>query len=438
LEGQEKQIAVEFALILSTKWHQTSRFRESVKICRNTLNLVKDCCILCNLAQSEKVIGEINEALGHYQQALDICPSGDEKIRSTILHGLAGIYQQKGNLNKAKDTYISSLRIKENNFDIQGQARTLYALASICTTQGDISQGLTIYDKCLQLFKQINDIEGQASTLNNIGLIYSEQGKIEQAIDLYQQSKELRERIGDIRGQASTLNNIAVIYIKAGRTREAFAFCKQSLKLKEQIGDISGQAVSLHQMAFIKDEQGEFEKAFTLYQASYKLGQQIQDVEHLAKTSIMMAQLLATYGEFAKALFYLQESFDIFQKLKSPQVDKVKEIIAGVHYWEHITNIEGKATTFYKMAIIGLRSRKLNEAIALLKKSLQHSNNSRDIQIKAAALTMLGQLLANEKGDFVTALEYLQQSLEIFQRIQSPHAETVRGFINDVQQMANG
>ncbi|BAZ86893.1 TPR repeat-containing protein [Dolichospermum compactum NIES-806] len=51
---------------------------------------------------------------------------------------------------------------------------------------------------------------------------------------------------------------------------------------------------------------------------------------------------------------------------------------------------------------------------------------------------MLGQLLAYQKGDFVTALDYLQQSLVILRRIQSPDAETVRGFINDVQQMANG
>lgn len=51
---------------------------------------------------------------------------------------------------------------------------------------------------------------------------------------------------------------------------------------------------------------------------------------------------------------------------------------------------------------------------------------------------MLGQLLASKKGDFVTALDYLHQSLEIFQRIQSPNAETVIGFINNVQKMANG
>ncbi|MDB9465716.1 hypothetical protein PN480_17820 [Dolichospermum circinale CS-1225] len=51
---------------------------------------------------------------------------------------------------------------------------------------------------------------------------------------------------------------------------------------------------------------------------------------------------------------------------------------------------------------------------------------------------MLGQLLADEKGDFVTALDYLHQSLEILQRIKSPDAETVMGIIKRVQQMANG
>ncbi|MDB9460737.1 hypothetical protein PN480_17835 [Dolichospermum circinale CS-1225] len=50
---------------------------------------------------------------------------------------------------------------------------------------------------------------------------------------------------------------------------------------------------------------------------------------------------------------------------------------------------------------------------------------------------MLGQLLAYKKGDFVTALDYLHQSLEILQRIKSPDAEKVKEMIKRVQQMAN-
>lgn len=36
------------------------------------------------------------------------------------------------------------------------------------------------------------------------------------------------------------------------------------------------------------------------------------------------------------------------------------------------------------------------------------------------------------KGDFETALAYLKESYEIFERIGSPEAETVKGFMADV------
>jgi len=49
---------------------------------------------------------------------------------------------------------------------------------------------------------------------------------------------------------------------------------------------------------------------------------------------------------------------------------------------------------------------------------------------------MLGQLLADKKGDFDQALNYLQQSLEILQHLRSPDAETVRRIIAGVQQRA--
>ena len=81
---------------------------------------------------------------------------------------------------------------------------------------------------------------------------------------------------------------------------------------------------------------------------------------------------------------------------------------------------------------------KIDDAIAHYQQSLEITESIGNVQGKAATLAMLGQLLAYKKGDFVTALDYLHQSLEIFQRIKSPDAETVIGFINNVQKMANG
>jgi hypothetical protein len=80
----------------------------------------------------------------------------------------------------------------------------------------------------------------------------------------------------------------------------------------------------------------------------------------------------------------------------------------------------------------------IEKAIASLQHSLQLGVSINNDPQRAATLEMLGKLFAYQKGDSNTALYYLRQSLEIFQRIQSPNAETVRKIINDVQKMANG
>ncbi len=41
--------------------------------------------------------------------------------------------------------------------------------------------------------------------------------------------------------------------------------------------------------------------------------------------------------------------------------------------------------------------------------------------------------IAQEQGDFTTALAYLQESFEILQRIKSPDAQAVRGMIDEIR-----
>ncbi|MEP6497346.1 tetratricopeptide repeat protein [Microcoleus vaginatus] len=78
------------------------------------------------------------------------------------------------------------------------------------------------------------------------------------------------------------------------------------------------------------------------------------------------------------------------------------------------------------------------KAIALYEQSLELQEKIGDVRVKAATFAMLGQLLADKKGDFDKALNYLQQSLDILQHLRSPEAETVRRIIAEVQRMADG
>ena len=84
--GKQGEIASEMGIVVTNKWIDTSRFRETLHLCKSTLNAVESYKILTNLARSEQELGEIEQAQQHYQQALELCPATDEKEKSAYMN----------------------------------------------------------------------------------------------------------------------------------------------------------------------------------------------------------------------------------------------------------------------------------------------------------------------------------------------------------------
>jgi tetratricopeptide (TPR) repeat protein len=103
---------------------------------------------------------------------------------------------------------------------------------------------------------------------------------------------------------------------------------------------------------------------------------------------------------------------------------------------ESIGDIKGQAATLQNLAALKADRGDIAGAIALFEKSLAIKESIGNLQGKAMTLQWLGWLAATEQGDFETGLNYLEQSLEILQHIQSPEAENVRELIARVQQQA--
>jgi tetratricopeptide (TPR) repeat protein len=377
LLGKQGEIAAEIASSLANRlWHQ-SRFREAVNLCKSTLEIKEDYRVLKEIGYCEQQLGNVDQALNYCQQALNLCPSEDKQEKAYIYHYLASIYTDTGEIEKAIALYQHSLEIKERIGNIQGKATTLHQLAGIYANTGKIDDAIALYQQVLEIDERMGNVQGKAATLHQLAIIYANKGKIDDAIALYEKSLKIKERIGDTKGKASTLHQLAGIYANKGEMEKAIALYEESLKIKERIGNIQSKAATLHQLAGIYANKGEMEKAIALYQQSLEITERIRDVDTKAATLHELGRIYAKMGKIDDAIAHCQQSLEIT---------------------ERIGNVKKQSST----------------------------------------LAILGQLLAYEKGDFVTALEYLQQSLEILQRIQSPNAETIREIINDVQQMANG
>ncbi|AFZ17807.1 tetratricopeptide repeat protein [Allocoleopsis franciscana] len=454
LRGKVETIAVEIADTLAWRWVNQSRFREAVELCQATLEIAEDYRVLHGLARSEKELGEVSQAQTHYQQALDSCPQDDEKEKSAIIHNLAILKANSGEIEEAIALYQQSLEIKERIGDAQGKAATLHCLAILKANTGEIEEAIALYQQSLDIEEGIGNAQGKAATLHQLAILKANTGEIEEAIALYQQSLEIKERIGDAQGKAATLHCLAILKANTGEIEEAIALYQQSLDIEEGIGNAQGKAATLHQLASLKANTGEIEQAIALYQQSLEITERIGNAQTKAATLHQLARLKANTGEIEEAIALYQQSLEITERIGNAQgkaatlhclaslkanTGQIEEAIAlyqqSLEITERIGNAQTKAATLHQLARLKANTGEIEEAIALYQQSLEITERIGNAQGKAATLAMLGQLLADEKGDFNTGLNYLQQSLEILQRLQSPGAETVRQIIARVQQM---
>ncbi|MFN7414542.1 MAG: tetratricopeptide repeat protein, partial [Dolichospermum sp.] len=235
LLGKQGEIASEMGMVVTNKWISTSRFRETLHLCKSTLNTVESYNILANLARSEQELGNIEQAQQHYQQALKLCPATDKKVKATIIHNLADIYANIGKIYDAMVLYQQSLEITESIRDVQGQAATFHCLAMIYTNMGKTEDAIMLSHKSLQFNKDISNIQGQAATLHQLAVIYTKTGKIKKAIKFFHLSLEITKRTGNVQGQAMILSWLSYIATQHGDCGTALNYLHQSLEILQRI-----------------------------------------------------------------------------------------------------------------------------------------------------------------------------------------------------------
>ncbi|WP_414543582.1 tetratricopeptide repeat protein [Nostoc sp. CCY0012] len=243
LLGKEKEIAAKINQALAPAWNKKSRYREVVNICRSTLDVAEDYRIFHSLASAEDELGDIEDCLQHYQKALDLCPSEEEKEKASIIHNLATVHAQQGEVQQAIALYNQSLDIEKRIGNVQGEAATLHSLAGIYAQQGEVQQAIALYNQSLDIKKRIGDVQGEAATLHQLAGIYAQQGEVEQAINLFQQSLAIKERIGNVHGKAMTLWWLGHLAEQQGEYAQAISYLQPALEILQKLKSPNAEQV---------------------------------------------------------------------------------------------------------------------------------------------------------------------------------------------------
>jgi len=246
--------------------------------------------LLDSLGRLHQAIGNLDNALEHYEQSLSIQQEiGDKAGEGSTLNNISQIFKARGDYDTALKYLKQSLDIRQEIGDKSGEGTTLNNISGIYHANGDYDTALKYLKQSLDIQQEIGDKAGEGTTLNNISQIYDSRGDYDTALKYLKQSLDIRQEIGDKAGEGSTLNNISAIYHANGDYDTALKYLKQSLDIQQEIGDIAGLCATLFNIGHIHYQNKEIPQSLKTWVEVYRLAkpmnlaQALDALENLAE-----------------------------------------------------------------------------------------------------------------------------------------------------------
>lgn len=215
------------------------------------------------------VRGYWGEAVKLGEQALQAARSLQDEVQvAGLLHNLATVYQNRGELAEAHRLYDESLGIKKRLGNQRGLSVTLHQLAMLAHETGKIEEARRLYDESLEIKKQLGDQRGVSITLHQLGRLAQDAGEMEEARRLYGESLEIKKQLGAQSGVAITTSQLGIIHYLLGEFEESKVKHEESLAIRRKLGEQQGIAIDLHQLGRLAEYAGDKEQAARLFRES--------------------------------------------------------------------------------------------------------------------------------------------------------------------------
>lgn len=208
-----------------------------------------------NLAEIRMAQGQYEDAIYHYEHALDICEkhsldSSKEEIiinigRALIKNGdfekaikhfeentkilgqdlsdfyLAQCYRHQGDFLKSEQLLSLILKRELIKGDFKRILRTKSELMLLLTMQGKFQKALNIAEKIKDKFSEIDDNDFRAKFYGNLGALYINLGKFDIGIELSTNALHLHQFLNDFSGVVTDTSNLVKAFVETGHFMEA-------------------------------------------------------------------------------------------------------------------------------------------------------------------------------------------------------------------------
>ncbi len=332
-----------------------------------------------------QVVKNYPEAIKAYENLATVMPGS-----SDVQSALASLYQDSGDLVKARDYYQKLL--SSNPKDV---AATLN-LGRIEIKSGNPQGSFDPLNRAYSLAAQVDNQEQKATSLHLMAVAYRMLNKPQEVLHNEEQALKIWRDIGQKRGLAFSLNEMAKAQASLGNNKEALPNFEEALQIRREIGDKRGLGDTLIDMGNFSDDRGDHDLALKTFKEALDLE---RDLSNEGMQAICLNNIGTVYsekGQFEDSLTYYQQALQLREKAKVPQ-----DIVEAVH---------NLGETYADMG-------QYDKAIAYYLRALDLRRGMNDQRGAAIESYGLGMLFAYQ-GRFGAAINSEQEALKTFRNIQ--------------------
>jgi tetratricopeptide (TPR) repeat protein len=201
-----------------------------------------------NLGNALREKGNVDEAITHYQKALKIIPDD-----ASVHFNFGNALREKGNVDEAITQYQKALQIKPDYMEAQVK------LGNVLLQKGKADEAVAHFQRALEINPN------NAGIHLNLGLCFSRLGRMDQAISQYQKALQIEP------ADTATQNNLA--WLLATGPEASLRNGDKAVELATQANTLTGgeNPVILHTLAAAYAEAGRFGDAVQSAQKAIEL-----------------------------------------------------------------------------------------------------------------------------------------------------------------------
>ncbi|MFK7949803.1 MAG: tetratricopeptide repeat protein [Saprospiraceae bacterium] len=267
----------------------------------------------------------LDSGLHYANYAVELAQRLQDKKKEADAYRQRGvIYYYLGNFEEELASFQQALNIAESIDDKGLQGNILLELGAHFNRQKELRKAMNYQIKAEKLCRQVNDRLCVASALRNYGRLYLKLNEVDSAEVFLVQSYELKKEINDSVGLPYALNDLSEIAMLRNDFEASIDYLKQSSVIREAIKDSTGLAININNIGEVYLEQRNFVKAIEFFEKSLKVSRPLKFIDLQRHTLSQIGIASQALNDYKTAYQYLQESNVLNDSLYS--VEKTKAL----------------------------------------------------------------------------------------------------------------